>query len=145
MAMAADAPATRLPIRWSAPCGGGFNSESCDGTINAGLNYGIGGWDGIAVDKNENLYAMDPGNSRALQFPNANLVPNPSPTAVQVFGQHGSFSTGNPKDLGLSADSLGALAGGRIFPATDIAVDGSCNVYIADGGNNRVLEYDQPA
>ena len=119
-------------------CGGGFTTEGCSGISSGFLDYGFDLWDGIAVDKSENLYAMDPANSRALRFSNANLIPNPSPTAVQVFGQHGSFTTNLPNNGGLSADSLGV-------DATDIAIDGSCNVYITDGGNNRVLEYDQPA
>ena len=127
-------------------CGGGFTAYSCSGTTNQSLTYGLGGWNGVAVDANENLYAMDPVNNRVLRFPNASTIPG-SLTALQVFGQGGSFTTGTPDKGGITADSLGApvpMSSG-FHPPIGIAVDGSCDVYIADAGNNRVLGYDQPA
>ena len=36
--------------------------------------YGLGGYNSVAVDANENLYAMDPVNSRAIVFPNAEFA-----------------------------------------------------------------------
>ena len=126
-------------------CGGGFTSNVCGGTISAqSLLYGIGGFNSVAVDANENLYAMDPVNSRAIVFPNAGSLSG-SLTATTVFGQGGNFTTGNPDFDGITADSLGS---GSIFsvihPPVGIAVDSSCDAYIADTGNNRVLGYDQP-
>ena len=125
-------------------CGGGFTANDCGGTIsNMSLNYGLFGFNSVAVDANENLYAMDPANSRALVFPNASSLSG-SLDAIAVFGQGNNFTTGNPDYDGITADSLGAPAnGGGIFAPIGIAVDNSCNVYITDG-NNRVLGYDQP-
>ena len=51
---------------------GALPANNCGGTISAqSLLYGIGGFNSVAVDANENLYAMDPVNSRAIVFPNA--------------------------------------------------------------------------
>ena len=50
----------------------------------------LGGFKGVAVDANENLYVMDPVDSRALVFPNAGSLSG-SLTAIAVFGQGGSF------------------------------------------------------
>jgi hypothetical protein len=126
-------------------CGGDFTLNNCgDITSAESLNYGLGGWNGGAVDANENLYAMDLANSRAIVFPNASSLSG-SLTATAVFGQGGSFTSGNPDYDGIAADSLGS---GSIFTgvyvAIGIAVDSSCDVYIADSGNNRVLGYNQP-
>jgi len=126
-------------------CGGGFTANSCGGTISAqSLNYGLFGFNSVAVDAGDNLYAMDPVNSRAIVFPNAGSLSG-SLTATKVFGQGGSFTTGNFQFDGITADSLGAPAGGGgIHPPIGVAVDSSCDAYIADTGNNRVLGYDQP-
>ena len=89
------------------PSPGSFTSNSCGGTISAqSLLYGIGGFNSVAVDANENLYAMDPVNSRAIVFPNAGSLSG-SLTATTVFGQGGNFTTGNPDFDGITADSLG--------------------------------------
>ncbi len=125
---------------------GDFQNNDCDGTFPSAqsLNYGLDGFNDVAVDANENLYAMDPGNSRAIVFPNAGSLQG-SLTAIAVFGQDGSFMGGSPDYDGIMADSLGApVAFGGIQVPVGIAVDNSCNVYIADTGNNRVLGYNQP-
>ncbi len=56
--------------------------------------------------------------------------------AVRVFGQLGSFTTVNRNDGGLTANSL--------YNPTNVAVDSSGNLYVADFNNNRVLEYKTP-
>ncbi|HYL60664.1 MAG TPA: hypothetical protein VEU51_17495, partial [Candidatus Acidoferrales bacterium] len=57
-------------------------------------------------------------------------------TADTVFGQAGSFISSNTNNGGLSADSLSQPTG--------VAVDARGNLYVADGGNNRVLEFKTP-
>ena len=56
--------------------------------------------------------------------------------ANRVFGQGGSFTSNTANNGGVSADSLE-------FPK-GVAVDADGNLYVADNGNNRVLEYNTP-
>lgn len=88
---------------------------------------------GVALDASGNLYVADQSNSRVLEY-DTPLTTNT--TADLVFGQGGSFSSGTCNNGGLSASSL-------CFP-TSVALDASGNLYVADGGNHRVLEYDTP-
>ena len=83
--------------------------------------------DGLAVDSSGNLYVSDQQNSRVLYYPAG------STTATRVYGQMGSFTTGNGNQGGISANSLNGPYG--------IALDSNGNLYVADYGNNRVLYY----
>ena len=76
----------------------------------------------------------DNGNNRVLEY---NTPLTSGTTADTVFGQGGSFASGTANNGGLSEDSLSSPTG--------IAVDASGNLYVADDGNNRVLEYNCPA
>jgi sugar lactone lactonase YvrE len=89
---------------------------------------------GLAVDCSNRLYIADTGNNRVLTF----LEPQTtSPSADTVFGQGGSFTTGDANQGGLSADSLSAPTG----VATDYT---TMNAFIADSANQRALEYNHP-
>ena len=55
-------------------------------------------------------------------------------TAGVVYGQGGSFTTGNENNGGVSANSLDLLGG--------VAVEGNGNLYVADAGNNRIQVFD---
>ncbi len=57
----------------------------------------------------------------------------PPPAADRVFGQP-DFTTGTCNTGGPSASSLCSVPGA--------AVDAAGNLYVADGDNSRVLEYD---
>ena len=83
--------------------------------------------DGLASDSSGNLYVSDQQNSRVLFYPAG------STTATRVYGQGGSFTTGNGNKGGISANSLNGPYG--------IALDSNGNLYVADYGNNRVLFY----
>ncbi|MBK7974234.1 MAG: hypothetical protein IPK07_13460 [Deltaproteobacteria bacterium] len=88
---------------------------------------------GVVTDSSGWLYVADTGFSRVLGFtaPVAN-----GDSADVVFGHGGSFTNGNANQGGVSAASL-ALP-------EKVATDGSGRLWIADTGNQRVLEVDSP-
>ena len=103
------------------PNNGGVSASSLDGPT------------GLTIDAGDRLLLADTGNNRVLEYDH----PLASQAANLVFGQGGSFTTNSSNEGGVSADSLDAPAG----VASD---DDWLDVYIADQGNNRGLEYDQP-
>ena len=100
---------------------------------------------GVATDASGNLYVADSLENRVLEY-NAPLAAGGGTpgtpgaagdtTADRVFGQGGSFTSTTANNGGVSANSL--------YSPKGVAVDSSGNVYIADYGNNRVLEYNTP-
>lgn len=87
----------------------------------------------IAVDKAGNLFVADQNNNRVLIF---NTPFAGDTVADRVFGQSGSFLTGNCNLGGVSANSLCTPAG--------VAFDSAGNLYVGDFSNNRVLKYNAP-
>ncbi len=88
--------------------------------------------EGVALDASNNLYISDFSNNRVLEF-NETANPANNTTANTVFGQSSFTNNG---------------AGGGTTGLTEprqVAVDPSGNLYIADWGNSRVLEYTAPA
>jgi sugar lactone lactonase YvrE len=73
---------------------------------------------GVALDSSGNLYVTDSVNNRVLFYPSG------STSATQVYGQGGSFTTGNGNNGGVSANGLS--------DPTGIALDSSGNLYVAD-------------
>ena len=110
--------------------GGLFTTNTCDlgGVSATSLCAPIG----MAVDKSGRLYVADSNNNRVLEY----NAPLSSQTANHVFGQGNLFTTNTCNLGGISATSLCTPSG--------VAVDSSLNVYIADFGNSRVLEYNTP-
>lgn len=88
---------------------------------------------GVAVDSGGNLYIADTGNHRVLFY---NTPFSKGRVADEVFGQYGSYTTNTANIFGLSEDSLSS--------PLRIALDAADNLYIADQGNNRVLEFHTP-
>lgn len=80
---------------------------------------------GVFVDQASNLYVADTGANRIMIFPNTQSAPTVGMVATFVVGQ-GSFTN--------AANSL-------LKSPSDVAVDSNGNIYVADGGNNRVLEF----
>ncbi len=95
---------------------------------------------GIAVDNAGNLFVTDTDNHRVLEYnqPFASGRTANQP-ANWVLGQGGDFT------------SSGCNLGANSFPNAEtlcfpvgVALDGAGNLYVADAGNNRVLEYNAP-
>jgi sugar lactone lactonase YvrE len=107
-----------------------FNSGAANtgGLGAASLSYPTG----VAVDSAGNLWVADFANNRVLKFDNPIAS---DATADFVLGQP-SFLTNTANADGASARSL--------YEPFSVAVDSAGNVWVADTGNNRVLEYDDP-
>lgn len=85
---------------------------------------------GIIADRDGNLLIADRGNNRVVVYAG---VASAGGGADRVFGQGGNTAANLP----------GSGAGGLDSPV-DVALDRLGNLYVADQGNNRVLEFDAP-
>lgn len=92
---------------------------------------------GVAVDGADNLFIADGENSRVLEFRQPltslahcdNIFPCTDVAADIVYGQ-----------ADFTSNSTAALGGpGGVW------VDSSSNVYVADGGKSRIVEYNAPS
>jgi sugar lactone lactonase YvrE len=92
----------------------------------SGTNSLNGPYD-LTFDSAGKLYVADTNNNRVVAF-----APTSS-SAIQVFGQLGSFSTTTVNNGGISPDSLSSPRG--------VTVDSTGNLYISDYSNNRVLYF----
>lgn len=88
---------------------------------------------GVAVDATGNLYIADYSNNRVLAY----LTPLSDTTADVVFGQDGKMDS-NICNLG------GAVTKTTLCGPSGESIDGAGNLYVADYGNHRVLEYNTP-
>src|SRR5437899_1564726 len=61
--------------------------------------------------------------------------------ADQVFGQGGSFTSGN---CNLGNGVGGPASAASLCVPIGVALDAAGDLYVGDYGNNRVLEYDTP-
>ena len=84
---------------------------------------------GLSVDSAFNLYVSDTGSNRVLVFPNTQAAPPAGMAAAFVIGQPRFDTTTS------AAGNTGLRAPGGI------AVDQAGTIYVADSGNNRVLEF----
>jgi hypothetical protein len=121
---------------------GNFDTGGSSSTAND-----LCGPQGMALDVAGNLYVADQFNSRVLEYNNPLANPNsPNTTADAVFGQGGSFTAGGcGNNNGCNSDNGGASpSAADLCVPLGVAIDAADNLYVADYGNNRVLEYDQP-
>ena len=108
-------------------CGGGFTGYNCSGTSASSLLNPTG----VAIDSAGDLYVADWNTSRVLEY-DAPLTTDA--VADRVFGQPNFTS---------SVCAFPPTASSLCNP-TGVGVDSSGNLYVADAGNSRVLEYDSP-
>ena len=100
-----------------------------------------------AVDGIGDLYVVDYNNNRVLEYnqPFKSGVTAGQPANL-VFGQNGSFTTRNC--IGEQPPTVNApprmLNANTLCGPVGVAVDPSGNLYIADTGDNRVLEFNTP-
>ena len=90
---------------------------------------------GVAIDSHGNLWVADTNSHRVLEF-NPPFATNMS--AVLELGQPSgaAFTSGTANNGGISASTLDG--------PTALAFDDSGNLWVADGLNNRVLEFKPP-
>jgi hypothetical protein len=92
----------------------------------------------MAVDLAGNLYVADSGNNRVLVYNTPFNAASGEPGAGDasadfVYGQGGVFTTRSCNPSGANATTL--------CNPSAAALDASGDIYIADAGNNRVLEF----
>ncbi len=83
--------------------------------------------EGLALDTSGDLYVADSNNNRVL------LYRAGSTTSTVVFGQSGFFSATSGSGLNEMSDPTG------------LALGPNGNLYVADGGNDRVLVFASPS
>jgi sugar lactone lactonase YvrE len=90
------------------------------------------------ADGNGDLYIVDRGNSRVLEYDGALNTGTTTyrQAATMVYGQDGSYSTGTANTGGLGPSSLSS--------PYSLALDPGGNLWVADTGNSRVLEFPSP-
>lgn len=101
----------------------------------------LGSANGVAVDSHGNLWVADSANSRILEY-----------TPPFVTGQAAVVAIGQPTTNGVSdTDSCnqgnssggGAAVNFLCYP-THLAFDAAGNLWVADTGNNRILQFQPP-
>jgi hypothetical protein len=102
----------------------------------------------VALDLLGNLYVADYGNSRVFEFNtplNASSGESGAGDAIAdfVFGQNGSFVT-RGCSRGTAGGDINGVGPDSLCQPTSVAADSGGNLYIADAGDNRTLEYDTP-
>ena len=109
-----------------------FTTGDCNHPSSTVSASSLCGPSAVSADATGNIFIADTTNNRVLEFnetsPPSNVMAN------AVFGQVGSFTTRTA--ISTSADSLSAPG--------EIAIDSATDIYIADTGENRVLEYNSP-
>ncbi len=96
---------------------------------------------GVALDPAGNVFVADAANSRVVEF-DTPLTDGQGEDIL--FGQSvSSYTAGFCNGAGGPELGLNAAADSLCY-GSSVAFDEAANLYVADAGNNRVLEYQQP-
>src|SRR5579883_143599 len=90
----------------------------------------------VSLDSSGNIYVADGGNNRTLIFPSLLFLASAGAKASGVVGQKDLSGTGPNWD---SPDGLATPEG--LFVPLGIYLDHQDTLYVADYGNNRVLQF----
>jgi sugar lactone lactonase YvrE len=125
-----------------------YSYQCDDGATGADVD-GMGadslcGPEGMAVDSAGNLYVADTIDNRVLEFssPYTSGVTH-GQAATMVFGQDGSLVTSGCND-GIGGGDIAGVGPDSLCDPRAVAVDTAGNLYVADSGASRVLEYNTP-
>ena len=106
-----------------------IGQTSLTGSGDSSPSGGLYGPTGIAFDSSGNLWVVDSGNNRVLEFK--------SPFSN---GESASLVIGQPTFGGY----IGKTTAGGLNSPSYLAFDPSGNLWVTDQGNNRVLEFAAP-
>jgi hypothetical protein len=87
----------------------------------------LNGPTGIALDGYANIYIADTGNNRIVE--------------AHQFGASTNANTGSATDNVVYVSSTTTFGGTALSGPTGLAVDAAGDLFIADTGNNRIVEY----
>ncbi len=100
----------------------GKDSAGYSGDGGPAINAKLYSPDGICIDKGGNLYIADAGNSKIRKIDHATGII----TTIAGSGGHGYFGDG------------GAASNAKLWVPTDVFLDTTGNIYIADANNYRI-------
>ncbi|HUY28605.1 MAG TPA: choice-of-anchor D domain-containing protein [Candidatus Binataceae bacterium] len=107
--------------------------------------------EGVAIDGAGNLFVADAGDNRVTVYyapfakEGAGISQPANTSANLIIGQ--TSSSGSECNQGGASATVATLCfavGGAPFGGVGVAVDGTGNLFVADTGNNRALEYTGP-
>lgn len=91
----------------------------------------LSGPQGVGIDSAGNVYIADTGNNRVTEY---DTPLTKDTVADRAFGQFG-FGNG-------ACNKNGAVSASSLCTPVRVAIDSVKSIYVADMGNNRVVEYD---
>jgi len=103
--------------------------------------------EGVALDVSGNLFVADAGDNRVTVYfaPFAGgRVTAVNTSANLIFGQIATNGSACNQGASATASTLCFEVGGAAFGSVGVAVDGAGDLFVADSGNDRALEYTGP-